>query len=64
MMCDGDDCVQIESQIWTQHKKRIKFILPEILRNFGDGIWQNGQRIWIQRAKIMEMGYLLVFFGA
>ncbi len=32
--------------------------------NFRNGIWQNGQRIWIQHAKTCEMDCLFVFFGA
>ncbi len=35
----------------------------EFLTNFRSGIWQNGQRIWIQHAKTLENGYLVVFFG-
>ncbi len=32
--------------------------------NFRSEFWQNRHQIWIQRTKMMKIGYLLVFFAA
>ncbi len=45
----------------TKFGIRTLFWMPS--ENLRIGVWQNGQRIWIQRAKKMEIGFLVVFFG-
>ncbi len=46
----------------VKFRLRIHVRMPSI--NFRSRIWQNGHRIWTQRAKTMKMDYLFVFFGA